>query len=147
MNLPAATEDYVIHRRPMLLVRRLLCVDGDYGEAETVLEPGDACIGPDGRVEPAAMVELVAQTYAAAQGYRDSEAGKTPSKGYLVGAGNFVIEDIPSAGELLRITVNSTCAFEDFYMVDGQVLRGDQKIASGTLKAWVQSKDEPQDNT
>ena len=50
MSLPADTERYMIHRRPMLLVRRLLCVDGDYGEAETVLEPGDACVGPDGRL-------------------------------------------------------------------------------------------------
>ena len=147
MSLPSDTERYMIHRRPMLLVRRLLCVDGDYGEAETVLEPGDACIGPDGRLEPAALVELVAQTYAAAQGYRDSESGRPPGIGYLVGAGEFTIEDIPSAGERLLIKVNSTCAFDEFYMVDGQVLRDEQTIASGTLKAWVPKNQEPRDNT
>jgi 3-hydroxyacyl-[acyl-carrier-protein] dehydratase len=138
VKLPADTEAYMLHRSPMRLVRRLLRVDKDYAEAETVLDSTDVGVGPDDRVEAAVLVELVAQAYAAAKGYRDSIENKPPGPGYLVGGSDFRIEHIPSAGQALRITVRSSFAFEDFYLLEGQVLSQGRVLASGTLKVWVQ---------
>ncbi len=144
MSLPADTETYMLHRSPMRLVHRLLCVEDDHAEAQTTLNVGDVGIGPDGKIEAAALLELVAQTYAASQGYRDRLAGKLTNKGYLVGAQNFHIEDLPAAGQQLLIKIQSSCSFGDFYFVDGQVLCGEAVVAGGTLKIWVQP-DAPQD--
>ena len=138
MNQPVDTEAFMLHRSPMRLVRRLVCVEEDYGQAETLLEPGDVGVGPDGKVEAAALLEIVAQTYAAAQGYRDRAANLSPRLGYLVGASDFLIEHVPSAGQWLRVEVRSSRSFEEFYLVEGKVLCGGRVVAHGTLKAWVQ---------
>jgi predicted hotdog family 3-hydroxylacyl-ACP dehydratase len=144
MNLPADTEQFMLHRAPMRLVHRLLCVEGDRAEAESKPEAGDAVIGPDGKVERTALLEMVAQTYAAARGYRDLSENKPPALGYLVGASDFRIERAPQAGQLLRIEVQSANSFEDFYLVDGRVLCQNQVLAEGTLKVWLQIETGPQ---
>jgi predicted hotdog family 3-hydroxylacyl-ACP dehydratase len=138
MSLPADTEMYMLHRRPMRLVHTLLCVEDDYAEAQTTLNVGDVGIGPDGKVEAAVLMELVAQTYAASQGHRDRLADKPTNIGYLVGAQNFHIHDPPSAGKQLLIKIRSSNAFGDFHFVDGQVLCEGSVVAGGTLKLWVQ---------
>jgi len=138
MSLPADTEAFMLHRSPMRLVHRLLCLDADYAEGETMLQAGDVGVDPQGKVEAAALLELVAQTYAAAQGYKDRQADKASAIGYLVGVQDFHIERRPSAGQRLLIKIKSSCSFGDFYFVDGQVLCEGCAVAGGTLKIWVQ---------
>jgi 3-hydroxyacyl-[acyl-carrier-protein] dehydratase len=143
MTLPADTEAYLPHRAPLRLVQSLLRVEDDYAEARAVLNTGDAGVGPDGRVEAAALLEVVAQTYAAAQGYQDRDAGQPADLGYLVGASDFRIERRPAAGQPLLIRIKSSCSFESFYLVEGQVLCEGRVVAGGTLKVWVQREAPP----
>jgi predicted hotdog family 3-hydroxylacyl-ACP dehydratase len=144
MTLPADTEAYMLHRSPLRLVRSLLRVEEDCAEAQTILNRGDVGVGPDDRVEAAVLVELVAQTYAAAQGYQDRDSGKPADLGYLVGASEFRIERRPLAGQQLLIRIKSSCSFGSFYLVEGQVLCEGQVVARGTLKVWVQRGAGPQ---
>jgi histidine ammonia-lyase len=143
-NLPADTEAYMLHRPPMRLVQRLRWVEDSCAEGETTLSVGDVGVDQDGRVEAAALVELVAQTYAAAQGYQDQRSGKPANLGYLVGVSDFRIDRLPSAGQRLLIKIKSSSAFEDFYLVEGQVLCDNCVVAGGTLKVWVQPDAERQ---
>ncbi|MBN1506039.1 MAG: hypothetical protein JW955_04290 [Sedimentisphaerales bacterium] len=138
MSLPADTEAYMLHRSPMRLVHRLLCVLGDYAEGETTLCIGDVGVAPDGRVEGAVLLELVAQTYAAAQGHEDRAANKVGRMGYLVGTQDFRVEDLPPAGQPLLVKIKSSRSFGDFYLVDGQVFCEGRVVAGGIIKAWVQ---------
>ncbi len=137
MTLPTDTEACMLHRSPMRLVQSLLRVEGDYAEVQTILNTGDVGVGPDGTVEAAVLLEMVAQTYAAAQGYQDRRSGKPADLGYLVGANDFRIEHRPLAGQTLLIRIKSSCSFGSFYLVDGQVLCEGQVVAGGTLKVWV----------
>ena len=141
MSLPADCAAYMLHEAPLLLVKRLLKVDGDDAEAETVLELGDVGVAPDGSIEAAVLLELMAQTYAAARGYLDHTADASPHLGYLVGASNVRIERIPRVGRRLHILVRSTRSFESFYAVEGRILSDGQLVAQGTLKAWMQARD------
>ena len=143
MTLPADTEAFMPHRAPLRLVQSLLRVEDDYGEAQAILNPGDVGVGLDGRVEATVLLEMVAQAYAAAQGYRDRESGKPADLGYLVGVSDFQVEHRPRAGQPLLIRIKSSCPFGSFYMAEGQVLCEDQVVARGTLKVWVQ-RDEKQ---
>jgi predicted hotdog family 3-hydroxylacyl-ACP dehydratase len=138
MTLPADTEAYMLHRPPLRLVRRLLCVEDSHAEAQTTLNVGDVGVGPDDKVEAMTLVELVAQTYAAAQGYRDRDKQNPVNRGYLVGVSDFRIESCPPAGRPLLIKIDSSCSFDDFYLVQGQVLCDNTVVASGNLKVWVQ---------
>ncbi len=144
MRLPADTEPFMLHRSPLRLVRRLLRVEGDFAEAETALEAGDVGIGSDGKVERTALLEMVAQTYAAARGYRDLSENRPPALGYLVGASDFHIERAPRAGQAFRIEVQSSNSFEDFYSVEGCVVCQAEILAAGTLKVWLQTETGPQ---
>jgi 3-hydroxyacyl-[acyl-carrier-protein] dehydratase len=144
MTLPADTEAYMPHRSPLRLVQSLLRVEDGYAEAQTVLNAGDVGVGPDGTVEAAVLLEIVAQTYAAAQGYQDRNTGKPADLGYLVGASDFRIARRPRAGQPLLIRITSSCSFASFYLVDGQVLCEGQVVAAGTLKVWVQPGAGPQ---
>jgi 3-hydroxyacyl-[acyl-carrier-protein] dehydratase len=139
MSLPADTKAYMLHRHPMRLVQRLLCVEGDYCEAETVFQPGALGVDADGYVEAVALVEIVAQAYAAAQGY---QARKSVALGMLVGVSDFHIDKIPAAGQRLKIIIRSSSLFDGFFIVEGQVLCEDEILAHGTLKAWEQPEAE-----
>jgi len=138
MSLPADTEMYMLHRSPLRLVQRLLCVEEDYAEGQTTLNDGDVGVGSDGRLEAAVLVELVAQTYAASQGYHDRLADQSTNIGYLVGVQEFHIDDLPPAGRPLLIKIRSSNAFGGFFFVDGQVFCDGTVVAKGTLKIWVQ---------
>jgi predicted hotdog family 3-hydroxylacyl-ACP dehydratase len=144
MTLPADTEAYMPHRSPLRLVQSLLRIEEDYAEARTILNTGDVGVGPDGRVEAAVLLEMVAQTYAAVQGYQDRHSGKPADLGYLVGASDFRIERRPPAGQPLLIKIKSSCSFGDFYLVDGQVLCEGRVVAGGTLKVWCNRSAGPQ---
>jgi predicted hotdog family 3-hydroxylacyl-ACP dehydratase len=144
MNLPADTAPFMPHCAPMRLVYRLLSVEGDRAEAESKLEAGALGLDPDGKVERTVLLEMVAQSYAAASGYRDLSENKPPALGYLVGVSDFRIERSPHAGELLRIEIQSANSFEDFYLVKGRVLCHDKVLAEGTLKVWLQTDAGPQ---
>lgn len=139
MNLPADTKQFMLHRAPMRLVHRLLCVEGDRAEAESKLEARDVGIGPDGRIERTVLLEMVAQTYAAARGWQDLSESRQPLQGYLVGASDFRIERAARPGEELRIEIRSANSFEDFYLVEGRVLCRNEVLAEGTLKVWLQT--------
>jgi predicted hotdog family 3-hydroxylacyl-ACP dehydratase len=137
MTLPADTEPFMPHRSPLRLVQSLRRVEDDYAEAQALLKAGDVGVGPDGRVEAAVLLEMVAQTYAAVQGYQERDSGKPANLGYLVGASDFRIDHRPPAGQPLLIRIKSSCSFGDFYLVDGQVLCESRVVARGTLRVWV----------
>jgi predicted hotdog family 3-hydroxylacyl-ACP dehydratase len=137
----------MLHRLPLRLIQSLLRVEDDYAEAQTTLRAGDVGVGPDGKIEAAALLEMVAQTYAAARGYQERGSSKVSDLGYLVGANDFRIERRPVAGQTLVIRIKSSCSFGSFYLIDGQVLCEDQVVARGTLKVWVQPNEKQQQAT
>jgi predicted hotdog family 3-hydroxylacyl-ACP dehydratase len=144
MSLPADAETYMLHRSPLRLIQSLLRVEEGYAEAQATLNAGDVGVGPDGKLEATVLVEMVAQTYAAAQGYEERRTGKLADLGYLVGVSDFRIERRPAAGQQLLIRIKSSCSFGSFYLIDGQVLCAGQVVARGTLKVWVQPNEQPQ---
>ena len=85
---------------------------------------------------PVSMVELVAQAYAAVKGYADEKAGKPPRKGFLVGIQKSEFMKTAMKGDTLRIMVETTGSFEDFSVVTGRVLRGDETLAAASVKVF-----------
>jgi predicted hotdog family 3-hydroxylacyl-ACP dehydratase len=146
MSLVADIEVYMPHRLPMRLVSELLCVEESYAEARTTLKSDNIVVDPNGKVEAAALMEIVAQAYAAAHGYQNQSKGKPALRGYLVGIKDFRVEYLPSAGKQLLIKMKSSSPFEEFYTVEGQILCEDSVVASGTLKIWASNDIKPEKN-
>jgi 3-hydroxyacyl-[acyl-carrier-protein] dehydratase len=137
LTLPMPAEQLIPHRPPMQLVDSLV----SYSETEIRIEavPGADCIfvGADGILAQAALVELLAQGYAAAKGYDDLVNGRPITEGYLVGVRKLALSGTARAGDRLQIRIRPVGSFEGFVVADGEIERDGEVIASGTIKLWI----------
>lgn len=121
----------------MRLVDTLLACEDGSGEAEACIPEHSLLAGGDGEIDEAALIELIAQAYAAVKGYDDLIRGKPPGKGFLVGMRRLSITGTARAGDRLRVSIKTVGVFANFAVVEGAVVRGEDTLASGTLKLWL----------
>lgn len=135
--LPQPAREFLPHRPPMQLVDRLLAVDGDEGLVEVTLAPGNLLLGGDGVLDGVALIELIAQAYAAIQGYVDHCAGRPPGRGFLVGIRRAELLAPALLGMTLLVTVRTVARLDAFAMVEGEVRFDDTLLATAALKLWL----------
>lgn len=120
----------------MRLVDSLLACDETTGSAETVLTPGHPLLTGSGELEPVALLELLAQSYAAIKGYRDSLSGRPVRKGFLVGVQRLEFFAPAREGDRLVIRLRETGTVGAFFLAEGEVLRDETILAEGALRLW-----------
>lgn len=130
-------EMLIPQRQPLRLVDRLLEFNGQSGLLESLVLPDNVLVGDDGSLDQLAMVELMAQSYAAVRGYEDLSQGKPVKKGYLVGVRKIQFKGRSFQGDRLHISVTASAAIGEFVVVQGEVFREGELIASGSLKLWI----------
>ena len=136
-ELPIEAETLLPHRPPMLMVDRLLAFDGSEGTVESILKPGNPFLDNDGFLYPPAMVELVAQSFAAVKGFADRRAGKAAGMGFLVGVKRFAFFHQAGLGERLLIRINQTGETEEFGLAEGRISCGETLLAEGSVMVFV----------
>ncbi len=141
LTLPMAAEQLMPHRPPMRLVETLVAYAGQEGVIETRVAVDGLLVAADGRLDEVALAELLAQSYAVVKGYGDRLAGNPVRKGFLVGIKDVVFERPVFAGDQLRIVVRTVAAVEGFAVAEGEVQRGDEQVAHGSLKLWIPEGD------
>lgn len=136
-TLPMPAAAFIPHRPPMQLVDTLI----SFSDAAAVVEatPSADCIliSENGALDETALVELLAQGYAVVKGYEDTQAGEEISEGYLVGVRKLRITGQARAGERLLINIRTVGRFEGFAVAEGEIVRAEETIASGTIKLWI----------
>jgi predicted hotdog family 3-hydroxylacyl-ACP dehydratase len=132
-----AIEELIPQRPPMLLLSRLLSCTTTEGTAEALLAPGHLFCLADDTVHPAAFIELMAQGYAAVQGYQDHQAGKPPSIGYLAGVTQAVVHGAARIGDRLLVSVQQTALIKPFVRARAQVVRDGETLAEGELTLFI----------
>jgi 3-hydroxyacyl-[acyl-carrier-protein] dehydratase len=137
ITFPMAAERLIPHRTPMRLVDTLVSVHEGCGVTESVLPRTSMMADREGRLDEVAFMELIAQSYAAFKGYMDRMDGKPPGEGFLVGVRHLEITGRAYAGDRLLTSIRTVAAFGGFAVVEGAVTRGDETLASGTLKLWL----------
>ena len=139
--LPMPAERLIPHRSPMRLVDTLLSRADGSGVTESRL-PADAILADErGMLDELTLVELMAQSYAAVRGHIDRIDGKPAAKGFLVGIRHLKITGKAIAGDRLLTSIRAVAAIGGFAVVEGAVTRGDETLASGTLKLWLVDPD------
>lgn len=140
MELPLDAERLIPHRRPMQVIDRLNESDGKEGVAETCFDMDSPfVIDSGGKIERLVLIELIAQTYAAAKGYEDLSGGKDFSQGYLVGISKAVFHGDAYAGRNLLIKVRTKDSFDDFFITAGEVFQQEKLILEASLTIWIDS--------
>jgi predicted hotdog family 3-hydroxylacyl-ACP dehydratase len=132
-----AAEHLLPHRAPMRLVDTLVSVNDGCAVAESVLPRSTMMADGEGKIDEVAFMELIAQSYAAFKGYMDRMNGKPPGEGFLVGVRNLEVTGRAYAGDRLLTSIRTVAALGGFAVVEGSVTRGDETLASGTLKLWL----------
>ena len=135
LKLPMNILGLIPHRPPMLLVDRLVQLTADGAVSETVPPPDGIFSRDDGRVEEAALFEMMAQTFAAASAA--GREGPGPSAGYLVGLKRVAIHGPARVGATVTVRVKVISQVEDFSVVEGQVHQDGRLLASGQLTVFV----------
>ena len=137
LTLPMPAEAFIPHRPPMRLVDRLISYDDSGGVVEASPTADCILVDADGALDEAGFVELLAQSYAVIKGYDDLLQGKEISEGYLVGVRKLSVTGRAHAGERLLIRIRTVGSFEGFAVAEGEIERGSETIASGTIKLWI----------
>lgn len=130
-------EAFIPHRLPMRLVETLISYDDTAAVIEAKVTADSILVDSEGFLDEAALVELLAQGYAVIKGYADRLKGEDISEGYLVGVRKLRISGKARTGDRLIITIRTVGSFEGFAVADGEVVRGDEIIANGTIKLWI----------
>lgn len=137
LTLPQPAETFIPHRLPMRLVDTLVSFEGASGVIEAIPTVDSVLVDADGFLDPAALVELLAQGYAVIKGYADLQQGNEISEGYLVGIRKLQISGRARRGDRLIINIRTIGSFEGFAVAEGDVVHGDEIIANGSVKLWI----------
>jgi len=137
LTLPMDAEKIVPHRLPMRLVDRLLEADGKNGVVEACVAADSPLVSRNGELEEVALIELMAQSYAAIKGYSDLTCGRPIKQGFLVGVKKLVRLQSARAGNLLRINIRTVAELDDFSVTEGEIWCGTEMISHGEIKLWV----------
>lgn len=136
-KLPMAAEELIPHRLPMRQVDRLLEYEDGGGSVEALVASDNPLLDGEGNLSEVALVEMLAQAFAAVQGYGDSVAGKPVQQGFLVGIRKVVMTARARLGDRLMIQIRSLAQLEGFAVVEGEVFRDGESLATGKLKLWI----------
>ena len=142
--LPSPAEALIPHRKPLCMINRLIDVKDHGGTAEADITADNVMADVDGQLDPFAVAEMIAQTYAAVEGYNTRLSGQPVKQGFLVGIRKILFLKKVFVGNLLRINVNTVGAISGFAVVSGQVTRNQELIAEGEIKLWIQSENQPE---
>lgn len=136
MTFPLDADTLVPHAPPMRWIRRLIACENDCAVSEAQCDAGDLPVDAQGRLEPPAFIELVAQTFAAMRGYQSQISHQPAPKGYLVGVPRAELLGTARVGEILRTELKAGKGFESFFPADGVVYRGTDPLADVSIVVW-----------
>jgi predicted hotdog family 3-hydroxylacyl-ACP dehydratase len=138
MKLPLDAELLIPHRKPMRVIDRLNSSDGESGTAETLFDfDSPFVVDSSGKIERLALIEFIAQTYAAAKGHEDLSFGKSLSDGYLVGISHAYFHGDAYAGEKLFVKVRTKDSFDNFFITTGEVFQHEKLLLEASLTILI----------
>jgi len=137
IELPLDAEGLIPHRLPMRLVDRLLSIEGKSGVVEALITEQCPLVDETGIVEPIALIELIAQSYAALKGYLDRLENLPVRQGFLVGIKKLVNLEPAHVGEPLRVEISTLGELEGFAVAEGQIWSEQRLVARGEIKVWI----------
>lgn len=137
-KLPYPAIDLVPHRDSMLLINELTEYGDDFGSSDLLIKENNLFIEKDGKLDPVVFTEFLAQLTAAHSGFESILKNSKKKVGFLVGISDFHIFQTAQAGDLIRLHIQRNTTIDPVSYVTGNVFRGKERLAEGTLKLWEQ---------
>jgi predicted hotdog family 3-hydroxylacyl-ACP dehydratase len=138
-------ENLIPHRDRIKMISEVLEITPQSAVAGAIVSSHwPLCDG--NAVSPIVLIEIVAQTGAAIDGYKRKLQGKNGGKGWLVGIKNasFNVAEIP-VGTHIVASVGSSYTFDMYSVIKGTVKAGEKILAEIVLQALRMNEDPTKD--
>jgi predicted hotdog family 3-hydroxylacyl-ACP dehydratase len=138
LAFPLAVAGLLPHGPPMLMAEEVLAIDEATAAATVRLavRPENPFVDDHGELDPAALVEIIAQAAAARHGALRRQAGVPPEEVRLLAVRQAAVEGLARVGDELRVEVQVVAAAPPAASVTGTVRCGDRCLAAATLTVW-----------
>jgi 3-hydroxymyristoyl/3-hydroxydecanoyl-(acyl carrier protein) dehydratase len=134
-------SDFLPHRPPMLLLEEVRDFSGAEATVLGSVRADNPFLASDGRLDPLAHAELLAQASAGLFGMQARAAGAVGQvRGMLVGVRDLVIEGVLRADSPLRVVVRSGPRHQALAVCSGEVWSGEARVATGELRLFLDEK-------
>jgi predicted hotdog family 3-hydroxylacyl-ACP dehydratase len=143
---PLDAEAVIPHRLPLRLIDRLVEADEGGAVIEVFPRPGHLFAEPDGRLHEVALLEMMAQSFAAMRGNLASLSDEPVRVGYLVGVRGFRAHLPAYATEALSVVVRAAGSVDTFHMADAEVYRAGDRIAQASIRVWTPEPEAPSES-
>jgi radical SAM protein with 4Fe4S-binding SPASM domain len=135
-RLPFAAAEIIPQKPPMRVIDALLAVGDRSGEVSATVSDEMPFVGEDGILAETTYLELMAQSIAAVNGFKQLGGSGSSLEGYLVGAQELEILGTARVGDKLNISVRKEARYNRFAIVKGTVSRDGELLARGEIKIW-----------
>ena len=142
-KLPTPASQFIPHSGSMLLIDELLQSNSSKSMGNAIIKQTNPFLRKDKVLSDICFIEILAQTVAAANGYNRHKDGKPAEEGFLVGIENFIFFKTASEGDLLLLKLEKTSEMQGISFVEGEVLRGPETLAKGTIKLFSSTEKRP----
>ncbi len=131
--------ELIPQRAPVVMVTKLVSVEEQ--SATSILHINeDNVFVANGRFRECGLVENIAQTAAAMNGYRALAGGEAVKKGYIGAVKNLRIFTLPGVNSTLTTLVREETMVMNTSIIKGQIRLGDQLIAECEMKVFLQDQ-------
>ncbi len=130
-------ENFMPHRKPMLLLDKLIYVDESNAKASFTIPKDCVFIQENQEIEPIALVEILAQSFAAGNGVTNPK-----NFGYLASMRSMKIHGTASVGDTVKAKVQCLAKVGDIMVIEGKLFKDDQCITEGQFKIFAPTNDE-----
>jgi predicted hotdog family 3-hydroxylacyl-ACP dehydratase len=120
----------------MRVVDTLLRIGERSGEVSVTISEEMPFVREDGMIDEVAYFEMMAQSIATLNAFRQLGQSESLFEGYLVGARSLEILGTARVGETLNVSVYKDARFGKFAIVKATVSRSDTVLARGEIKIW-----------
>lgn len=127
-------------REPIMMVDRLLYVDGDEAVTCLTVRQGNPFLADDGTMEESGLIEHIAQSASALAGYKTMENGAPePLLGYIGEVKKFRCHRRPEVGDELHTRITFGAKLGGVTLLTGEVSVCNELIADTQMKIFMQA--------
>jgi predicted hotdog family 3-hydroxylacyl-ACP dehydratase len=128
-------EDLIPQRHPFILVDKLISCNDKLIESSFQI-PENHSMVTNGKLCEGGLIENIAQTAAAGNGYEAKEKGQDIPNGFIAGIKNLWIKRLPLVNSNLITKVIQQDRIMGFNLIKGEVLEGEEIIVSCEMKIY-----------
>ena len=130
-------EKYIPQAAPFVMVSELIDVN-EIGATSKLLVDDNNIFLDRGFLDESGLIENIAQTAAAMDGYKSLMNNQEVVKGFIGSVNNVIINDLPKVGQEIETTIVVENIVMDVHIIKGVVRQGKEVMAECEMKIFFE---------